>query len=271
MISVCIKDNHSSIQTYLMDKISNLSIPNIYYSKHNFRLYKNVIVHYLGKDINNFYNSLSNIISETIMKFYEPKIVKRLISSEYFYFDKRDKKAIYDEYFTTSRKCDEILSLDINNYIKDNKSIILDGFINFRSRNYISNIDNLLENAVSKFVLNKEYLEFVSLLRLYVDSKIPEPIKINLIYVNNESILLDENENLLEMEDFSSEYISDISFSQNDYALNTLIGKLPQKIYLHLISPKDEFINTLQLIFGDKIKICDGCEICSAYKLLNLK
>ena len=70
---------------------------------------------------------------------------------------------------------------------------------------------------------------------------------------------------------FSSDYMSDISFSSNDYALNTLIGKLPQTIHLHLISPKDEFINTLELIFGEKIKICDGCEICNAYKLLNLK
>ena len=119
--------------------------------------------------------------------------------------------------------------------------------------------------------MDKEYLEFVSLLKIYVDSKIPEPITINLIYVNQESILLDEIGNMVKNEDFNSEYLSDITFSQNDFALNTLIGKLPQKIILHLISPKDEFINTLELIFGERIKTCDGCEICSAYKLLNLK
>ena len=128
----------------------------------------------------------------------------------------------------------------------------------------------MLENAVSKFVLDKEYLQFVSLLKTYVDSKVPEPCTINLIYVNQESILLDEFGNIIEYVEFNSEYLSDISFSQNDYALNTLIEKLPQEILIHLISPKDEYIDTINLIFGDRVKICSGCELCSAYKLLNL-
>ena len=271
MISLCIKDANSNIQDFLMKKISQSEISNIYYSKHNFKIYKNVIIHYSGKETEKFYNFVSNIISDTIVEFYEPKIIKRLLYSEYFYFDLNDKKAIFDEYYLVSKKCESKNILpEINKYIKKNKSIILNGFVNFRLANYISTLDELLENAVSKFVLDKEYLEFVSLLKVYVDSKIPEPIIINLIYVNKESILLDENGNIVEIEDFNSEYLSDISFSQNDYALNTLIGKLPQEINIHLISPKDEFINTLELIFGERIKICDGCEICSAYKLLNL-
>lgn len=272
MVSLCIKDANSNVQSFLMNKISQSEIPNIYYSKHNFKIYKNVIIHYSGKEIEKFYNFVSNIISDTIIAFYEPKIIKRLIYSEYFYFDLNDKKAILDEYYIVSKKCeDRNICPEISKYIKENKSIILNGFVNFRLANYISALDELLENAVSKFVLDKEYLEFVSLLRVYVDSKIPEPINVNLIYANEEALLLDEKGNIIEIEDFNSEYLSDISFSQNDYALNTLIGKLPQKIIIHLISPKDEFINTLELIFGDKIKICEGCEICSAYKLLNLK
>lgn len=272
MISLCIKDNHSNIQDFLMKKISESTIPNIYYSKHNFKIYKNVIIHYVGTNKDDFYSFMSHVISDTIANFYEPLIIKRLINSQYFYFDPSDKKAILEEYSASSDKCDDRNNYyEIYKYIKENKSIILDGFVNFRMPNYVATLDELLENAVSKFVLDKEYLEFVSLLKIYVDSKIPEPIKVNLIYVNKESILLDENGDVIPAHDFDSEYLSDISFSQNDYALNTLIGELPQTITLHLISPKDEFINTLELIFGERIKICDGCEICSAYKLLNLK
>lgn len=272
MISICIKDNHPNIQDFLMEQISYSNIPNIYYSKHTFKNYNNVIIHYLGKDSYKFYDFLSNIISDTIINFYEPKIIKRLISNEYFYFDLNDQRAIFDEYFSISRQCkDKNICNEIHNYIENNKYIILEGFVNFRLKDYIYSLDELLESAVSKFVLDKEYLEFVSLLRIYVDSKIPEPNTINLVYVNQESILLDDAGNIIEVEDFNSEYLSDISFSKNDYALNTLIGKLPQEIRLHLISPKDEFINTLELIFSEKIKFCSGCEICSAYKLLNLK
>ena len=54
--------------------------------------------------------------------------------------------------------------------------------------------------------------------------------------------------------EFNTKYLSDISFSSNDYVLNALLTILPNKIFVHLgnYSP-DEFINTLMLIFEDKI------------------
>ena len=271
MVSLCIKDNNKKVQDFLIKKIGESNIPDIYYSKHFFKFYENVIIHYKGKDVEKFYKFLSNLLSEIIIIYYEHRIVKRLILKDYFYFDALDRNSIYEEYNMLSQNSKKYLIKDILKYIKNNKSIILEGFINFRLYNYKKFLEPLVEDAVSKFVLDKEYLEFVSLLRSYVDSKIPEPIKLHLIYSNRESILLDENYNILEFEDFDSEYLSDISFSQNDYALNTLIGKLPEKIYIHLISPKDEYIEALELIFGKKIHICTGCSICNAYKLLNLK
>jgi len=271
MISFCIKDNHLDVQDFLMSEITNSQFPDIYYSKHKFKVYKNVIVHYAGTDINSFFDFLSHIIENTIVKFYEPKIIKNLLSRDYFYFGTSEKNSIFDEYSALLKSCkNREITEKIKEYIIENKSLILDGFVRFRLKDYISFLSELLENAVSKFVLDKEYFEFVSLLKAYVDSKIPTPIKINLIYVNQESLLIDNNGNIIEYEDFNSEYLSDITFSENDYALNTLIGKLPQEISVHLISPKDEFINTLELIFGKKLKICTGCEICSAYKLLNI-
>ncbi len=271
MVSLCIKDNNENIQDFLMKKIGESNIPDIYYSKHIFKIYENVIVHYKGKDFEKFYTFLSDLISKAIINYYEPIIVKRLILKDYFYFEALDRNSIYHEYTALHHNSKKFVNKDVLDYIKNHKSIVLNGFVNFRLSNYKNSLEPLVESAVSKFVLDKEYLEFVSLLKGYVDSKIPEPIKIHLIYANKESILLDENFNMLELEDFDSEYLSDISFSQNDYALNTLIGKLPESIYIHLISPKDEYIETLELIFGKRIHICTGCAICSAYKLLNLK
>ena len=271
MISICIKDNHLNIQEFLINEISNSNIDDIYYSKHNFKNYKNVIVHYIGNDINKFYNFLSNTISHAIVEFYEPEIIKRMLLKDYFYFEPYERNTILEDFSSIFPKSnDRHMNNDIEKYIRESKSIVLDGFVNFRLANYIKTLNELLENAVSKFVLDKEYLQFVSLLKTYVDSKIPEPCTINLIYINQESILLDEFGNIIDYVEFNSEYLSDISFSQNDYALNTLIEKLPQEILVHLICPKDEYIDTISLIFGDRVRICSGCEFCSAYKLLNL-
>ena len=55
--------------------------------------------------------------------------------------------------------------------------------------------------------------------------------------------------------------------SSNDYILNTLLTLLPKNIFIHLIDNyKDEFINTLELIFEKRIHICTNCDICEFYK-----
>ena len=58
-----------------------------------------------------------------------------------------------------------------------------------------------------------------------------------------------------------------LSLSSNDYTLNSLLNLLPKKIYIHLIDQQiDEFINTLQLIFENRVSICLNCEICNLYR-----
>ena len=94
MVSLCIKDNNDKVQNFLMKKIGESTIPDIYYSKHIFKIYENVIIHYKGKDLDKFYNFLSSLISDAIINYYEPTIVKRLILKDYFYFDALDRNSI---------------------------------------------------------------------------------------------------------------------------------------------------------------------------------
>ena len=66
---------------------------------------------------------------------------------------------------------------------------------------------------------------------------------------------------------YKAKYLSDITFSSNDYTLNSLLSLLPKKIYIHLIDNNiDEFINTLQTVFENRIHICTDCNICKLYK-----
>ena len=70
-----------------------------------------------------------------------------------------------------------------------------------------------------------------------------------------------------------AKYLSDVSFSNNDYVLNTLLNLVPKKIHLHLVSASGnlDFINTLQLVFENRIEICNDCNICNLYKKLYIK
>ena len=160
---------------------------------------------------------------------------------------------------------------DVVEYFNENKKMILDGFVYFRLKDYIKYLDEVVDYAVNQFIVEKEYKEFINLLKVYVETRKPEYKTLHLIYLNNESILLDEEKNIVSVSEniYNAKYLSDISFSSNDFALNALLTLLPEKIEIHLIDDEDEFINTLKLIFEGRVFICKECEICKTYKMLN--
>lgn len=284
MISICIKTNDKNIISYLMDQISIINLDNIFFVTKHFSKYNNVIVHYTGSNIPIFLDELTNVLTSCIIENFENKIIHSLLMLNYFYFDDIDINAIEtnSNNLLKSKMSNKMLPLevydrydvlwnDVLRYISYNKSLILEGFVRFRISDYIKILDSYVDFAVNEFILNREYCEFIELLKMYINSKEPCTDLIHLIYVNEESILLDDNKNIISLthNNLDSHYLSDISFSSNDYALNSLLTLLPKRIIIHLVSNEDEFINTVKLIFGKSVSICTDCKICRTYKLLN--
>ena len=276
MKSFCIKTNNREIINYLLNKFDKIDFANISYIDRKFKIYNNFIVHYTGENLEEFYKILGNIITDTIIKFYEIHIIRRILGFNYFYFDEFERNKI-EEVCIESLKNNKFKNRNkticnkIQKYLKKNKSMILDGFVTFRIKEYIEKIDELVDEGVNKYIVEKEYAEFISLLKMYVNSKEPETEEIHLIYTNGESILLDKNKDIITMANnsFNAKYLSDITFSSNDFALNALLSLLPKKINVHLITKKDEFIDTLCLIFEEKVYMCTDCNICRTYKIIN--
>ena len=275
MKSFCFKTNNTKILNYLLNRIQKIDFENLIYSQNQFAIYKNITIHYIGNNNNKFYEFLTKLIKEVVIEFYEEKILKQLINYNYFYFDEYEKNKILEN-------CMQLIEPEIYNqklidnknikeYVKENKAMILDGFVYFRLKTYLEYLDKVVDSGVNKFIIEKEYREFIGLLRVYVESKTPEFNLLHLIYINGESILLDEKRNIVSISEniYNAKYLSDISFSSNDFALNTLLCLLPKRIEIHLIDDEDEFINTLKLIFEGRVIICKDCDICKTYKILN--
>ncbi len=275
MKSFCFKTNNTQVLNYLLNRIQEIDFENLIYSQNQFKIYKNITIHYRGNNNNKFYNFLTELIGEVVIEFYEEKILRQLINYNYFYFDEYEKNKILEncmqliepEMYNTKL----LDNKNIKEYVKENKAMILDGFVYFRLRAYLEYLDEVVDSGVNQFVIEKEYREFISLLRVYVESKVPEHNLLHLIYINGESILLDEKRNIVSVSEniYNAKYLSDISFSSNDFALNTLLCLLPRRIEIHLIDDEDEFINTLKLIFEGRVTICKDCDICKTYKILN--
>lgn len=279
MKSFCIKTNNEDILEYLLSRTKEIDYEDLIYSKNEFKIYQNVIIHYQGNDEISFSYFLSDLITEAILEFYEEKLIYQILNYNYFYFDEYERLQICDncmdmieneeEAMINSRK--EIIQRALFSYIQEHKSMILEGFVNFRLKEYMSYLDNTIDNAVNQFIIEKEYNEFINLLKIYIDSKPAECDILHLIYINGESILLDREKNIVSVSEniLNSKYLSDISFSSNDFALNTLLSLLPAKIEIHEIGVEDEFIDTIKQIFEGRVSVCKDCNICRTYRLLN--
>ena len=279
MKSICIKTNNQKAIQYLLDELNNIEIDNIYYSCKKFKIYQNIIVHYTGNNIKVFYNELSYILSNLVIEIYEDTIINKLILNDYFYFDILERKQIaeltledsYDPEETEMPR-DQIfdtLYKIFYKYISTDHSIFLKGFLTFRIKDYIEILNRQIDKSVNKFLIQKEYNEFISLLKMYINSEGSKTDIVHLIYSDSNPILLDKAKKIIRIDEnmFNAKYLSDISFSSSDYALNTLLTLIPSKIYIHLIDNTiDEFITTLKLIFEDRVIYCTDCSICKIYK-----
>ena len=228
------------------------------------------------RNLTDLYREFSLSFTDLIIFFYEQKLVKNILKKNYFYFSDDEQEEILN--ICNSMLNDEeshhkkdLIFLSVHDYIQNNSFMNLEGFVNFRLQGYMKNLDYIVDLSVNKFITDKEYLEFVNMLKLYVTLTPPKASLVHLIYFGGDSILLSKDKKIIPLDDdtLSAKYLSDITFSSNDYALNTLLSLLPGKLEIHLIDGEDEFIETLKLIFEDRVYVCSECNICKTYKLLH--
>ena len=122
-------------------------------------MYDNVIIHDLDKNAEIFFDIVALVIKSTIEKFYEKDIIKNIIKRNYFYLDEIEQEYIFKisnqiMYLPDSKigYKNRILKEIIINYITENKSMILDGFMNFRAKEYKNLLENIVEVSVVSFL-----------------------------------------------------------------------------------------------------------------------
>lgn len=161
MKSFCIKTNNNDILNYLLERIQAIDFENLVYSQNQYRVYQNIVIHYLGKENEKFYTFLCELLEEIVIEFYQEKMIKQLINYNYFYFDDYEKTKIEEnclqmvetkEYQEKIKK-DKLIQKEILMYCIENKAMILDGFVYFRLQNYFKLIDEIVDSR-SKSICN---------------------------------------------------------------------------------------------------------------------
>ncbi|NLB17143.1 MAG: hypothetical protein GX825_00015, partial [Syntrophomonadaceae bacterium] len=149
-------------------------------------------------------------------------------------------------------------------------SLNLEGLVNFRLRDYKREIRFAVDIANEDLKSEKQYNDFVKLLKYFVDNQPPRVFEVNVMLAENGLFNLWDERGEEINEDFIDFYQGDLISSGNnldDVLISILITIAPRRIVFHTVGslPDIEPIRIIRSVFKEKIYVCTGCERCPNY------
>lgn len=200
---------------------------------------------------------------------YKHNIIKDVLKERFISFSPEETAKIIENTENSLKFFDKVygeklIVKKITNFFMTNQTLNINGFLRFRIKEYRRAVEMFLFEAIEELQVKNEYNEFIELLKAYIDScsSLIDFIHIKtdisgkiLFYDFKKTEILFETENKDSIEIFST---------RDDLVMNILISLAPKRILWHTNSryPDLKIFNTLKEIFGDRISLCNGCELC---------
>ena len=122
-------------------------------------MFDNLIIHDLERDDEKFLEIISLVLKSTVEEFYEKEIIKKIIKRNYFYLDEVEQEYVFEISKKIMHLSDnkigfkrQLLKDSFSKYLICNKSIVLDGFITFRLKEYKELLEKIVEASVVSFL-----------------------------------------------------------------------------------------------------------------------
>lgn len=220
---------------------------------------------------------MSQELARFIIRHKENTLLKRIIAVEYHDYNALEADRIY-QYCLQQMEQPDNLAHD-RRFGKASQAIAacleemggdlhMEGLLRFRLRSYLDELRDVVECAVDAFIMDKQYEEFIALLKYFVyvqDAKIPV---VHLIHNGSyEFILLDERMAPMkpkQMEGLVLERV-DQDLNYEDMIVSTLITVSPARLYIHTRDENSQVIRTILQIFSERAEVCLTCPECSLY------
>jgi putative sporulation protein YtxC len=195
------------------------------------------------------------------------------LKENYFYFDEDEVGSIIED-IEDEIDNDVKIKLIIKNKFKEvlerSSTINLNGFINFRLKFIKLYAVQVVERCIDSYLMKKEYLDFISIIKLISDKDEKENELVNIMYNNNKLQVYDKNMQKLTFitnAEFSTE-LGEKTVLYDEIIINILLSVSPRKIIIHeakIDKKNKEATNTIDVIkkiFENKVEICKGCKYC---------
>ncbi|NLM45256.1 MAG: hypothetical protein GX200_00440 [Firmicutes bacterium] len=203
-----------------------------------------------------------------------PYFLAHMVSRYYYYFPKEERQQIINlakaNYETDPAK-DEggpvyagVLQC-LQEYLEQNDYLNLHGLITFRMQQWMKFLRKTVDKAVDEFLMEKEYQEFVKLLKYFVALQEPKIKQVHVLLDEEGRFrFLDEDcRPLTQQQEIAGSGDDGVS-DEEDKLVSMLITMAPHRIILHknvcTLYPKAA--DTLRHVFENRVVLCKHCKLC---------
>ena len=231
------------------------------------------------KEIINLY--ISNVLYKIVLEEYKEKEMFDYLTENYFFLKQDEIIEIEDQIMKVLFHNDSI-SFDnliyclnkINNIIEkikvcleENSEININGFIRFRMKELREDIESIIDKVIETYMVEKEYKEFIKLLKYFVEIQESKIEEVNIIIdeAGNYSIVDINKKDIFN--EFMKELIEckvDSDVKMEDVIISGLITNAPKSVIIHGKENciNKEFMDTIENVFENKVSFCKGCTLC---------
>ncbi|MDD4046382.1 MAG: sporulation protein YtxC, partial [Tissierellia bacterium] len=159
------------------------------------------------------------------------------LKENYFYFDEEEVGSIIsdiEEEIDNDIKIHIIIKNKFKEVIEKSNNINLNGFVNFRLKFLKLYAAQVVERCIDSYLMKKEYMDFISIIKLISDSEENQYDIVNVMFNNNKIQVYDKSMqklNYLSNVEFSSELSTNSAYDET--VINILMSVSPKKIILH--------------------------------------
>ncbi len=211
---------------------------------------------------------LYDILAKNVLNEFCKKALIKIVNKNCDYFSKDDKYEIWrnsmshilnDEFENNGDYAYrlQIVKKQLEDFLANSEKFSVEGFVNFRLKELEYNLEEIVEESVQDYLLEREYKDFINMLKYFVSIQNYKYLAVDVVY-DDEILIFGDGKNITEecREEFNREVLSKEA-NKEDFLLNSLISIAPKRINIkdckNLLN--DEIKKTLQGIFGNKLKI----------------
>ncbi|KLU63830.1 YtxC-like family protein [Desulfosporosinus acididurans] len=221
---------------------------------------------------------LANALAETILLHWEKEHVRGILKKNKYLIDDKGQEILNKALEYLNKGLGQDRAYRINRKTKLvtqilsclNQSLIFDleGFLSFRAQEYKHDVSKAVEFAIEEYIVEKEYLEFIQLLKHFVDTQTPqlESLHVGMTSKGEFHLYNEDGEDITRdyLEDYQLDNLHELGYE--DLLVSSLIAVAPRQITLHIrYNGYKDTLQTIRQVFGDRVRDCSGCSLCKDF------